>query len=251
MLVIHGGPGLDCGYLQSPLKPLSDRYQLFFYDQRCLGRSEGVPTPQNITIEAFLQDIETLRQGLQLGPIHLAAHSWGCFLAMLYASQHPAHVRSMMLISPVSATYDGMLATERHALARLNKQELDALAAVTSSEPFLVGEVTAVNTFMTDWFRPYLGNPSMASLLNFSLTPLTAKNWTKVNAYLLRQLGVFNILPQLSTIQATTTVFYGDKDVVPKTSVNAIVDAIPSCQLQVLPGCGHFPFWETPEALCC
>ena len=40
--------------------------------------------------------IESLRETLGLGRIHLVGHSWGGLLAMLYAIEHPEHLRSLL-----------------------------------------------------------------------------------------------------------------------------------------------------------
>ena len=40
LVMIHGGPGMDMGYMVPDFGPLAERHRLLFYDQRGGGRSE-------------------------------------------------------------------------------------------------------------------------------------------------------------------------------------------------------------------
>jgi len=60
-----------------------------------------------INIAQFTQDLEILRQQLQLKKFILLGHSWGGLLAMHYAIQFPSHVSALILLSTVPADYQG------------------------------------------------------------------------------------------------------------------------------------------------
>ena len=40
LVMIHGGPGMDMGYMVPDFGPLAEHHRLLFYDQRGGGRSE-------------------------------------------------------------------------------------------------------------------------------------------------------------------------------------------------------------------
>ena len=49
IIVIHGGPVLEHGYLLPHLEPLSRDYRLIFFDQRLSGRSSPLGFERNST----------------------------------------------------------------------------------------------------------------------------------------------------------------------------------------------------------
>lgn len=249
ILVVHGGPGLDHTYLREPLLALARDNELIFYDQRCSGRSGGSPQQTELTIDAYLHDIEVLRSSLNLGKMILLGHSWGCLLAMLYASQRLNSVQALVLLNPISMTYSGMLDTDQRVKTRFSREERDALAALSTSESFLLGEEEAVNAFMSLWFRVYFADSTLAQSLQFRLGPQTSKQWAKVNAITLRQMGRFDFLPNLAGITCPTLIVEGGQDVVSTINAEAICKAIPQCQRICIEGSGHFSFLEAPETL--
>ena len=58
IVVVHGGPGLDHGYLQPGLDALATRNTLIYYDQRGTGRSSAALTASAINLDSFVQDID-------------------------------------------------------------------------------------------------------------------------------------------------------------------------------------------------
>jgi proline iminopeptidase len=247
VIVIHGGPGLDCYYLEAALDPLSANYSLYFFDQRSLGRSEGVPSPESTTMQKLLQDIELLQTQLDLGPVHLLGHSWGSLVALYYAIHRPSHVNSLILISPVPVTYHEALEVQQRALSRLSGNDYDRLAKIASSEEFLLGDTDAVNLFMGLWFKAFAA-PDKAAEIDFALTKRTAKNWSRFQTLILRDLGHFDLSSKLSSIECPCRLIHGDEDVVTLEMVKKIQQHVPQAMLHRMKDCGHFPFWEKPDA---
>src|SRR6478672_7502777 len=79
LLLLNGGPGFPHDYLQQ-LQMLAPYACLVFFDQRGTGKSDKVDT-QGYTIDANVEDVENLREALQLGPCGVLGHSWGGMLA--------------------------------------------------------------------------------------------------------------------------------------------------------------------------
>ena len=104
IVVVHGGPLLEHGYLLEHLEPLAEDYELIFYDQRLSGRSAARADPGSIRLATLVDDIEALREALELGRIHLMGHSWGGMLAMRYAIAHPDNLRSLLLLDSMAAS---------------------------------------------------------------------------------------------------------------------------------------------------
>jgi proline iminopeptidase len=103
VIVLHGGPGSDYRSLL-PLKPLSNEYQLVFYDQRGSGLSPRVPDDQ-LTLEQFVEDLHGVVGATSPhGPVRLIGHSWGAMLAAAYLERHPDSVSHAVLAEPAFLT---------------------------------------------------------------------------------------------------------------------------------------------------
>src|SRR4029077_9443387 len=93
VLCLHGGPG---GTHES-LLPMSDLtefgYRVVLYDQMGCGKSEGPTNKTLLTVEQHLDEIEGVREALQLGNIHLMGESWGGMLGLAYALWHQTKLK--------------------------------------------------------------------------------------------------------------------------------------------------------------
>jgi len=114
VLIVHGGPGVPIRKRWDALDEFGDQYKFYFYDQRGCGdstrpvdRLESSNYFDNLKelndklgMEQQLLDIERIRQILGVERLTIVGHSYGGFLATLYAVEFPQHVEKMMLISP-------------------------------------------------------------------------------------------------------------------------------------------------------
>jgi len=103
VVLLHGGPGGDYRSLL-PLKPLSDDYQLVFYDQRGSGLSPRVPDEQ-INLDQFVEDLHGVVSSVSPhSPVRLIGHSWGAMLAAAYLDRYPDTVSHAVLAEPAFLT---------------------------------------------------------------------------------------------------------------------------------------------------
>jgi proline iminopeptidase len=100
LVVLHGGPGLDMGYLFPDLEPLAQSHVLISYDQRGAGRSTLVSDSAEVSIDAHVADLEAVRQHFGMASMALLGHSWGALLAARYAVGDPGRVARMVFMSP-------------------------------------------------------------------------------------------------------------------------------------------------------
>jgi pimeloyl-ACP methyl ester carboxylesterase len=104
VLVLHGGPG-GCHDPLEGLGALAEQgRRIVFYDQLGSGESSRPGDPSLWTVETFVEQLQTVRDGLGLSEIHLFGSSWGGMLALEYAFTRPPGLRSLILNStPTSA----------------------------------------------------------------------------------------------------------------------------------------------------
>ena len=98
-LHLHGGPGsgLRSASYRGRFDPV--RYRIIGIDQRGCGRSRPLAThaldllPRNTT-HTLIEDIEAVRQHLDIDAWVVSGLSWGSTLALAYAQAHPDRVRA-------------------------------------------------------------------------------------------------------------------------------------------------------------
>lgn len=99
VVVVHGGPGGDYGYLLN-LHELSDEYFVVFYDQRGAGLSPRVPA-EELTLQSSIDDLHRIVSHYGQGEtVRLVGHSWGAMLVAAYVGQHPDSAAQVVLAEP-------------------------------------------------------------------------------------------------------------------------------------------------------
>ena len=102
-LFVHGGPGAGC-------RPADRRwfdparYRIVLFDQRGAGRSRPAGEIRANTTGHLVDDMEALRQFLNIERWLLFGGSWGATLALAYAQRHPERVRALVLRGVFTAT---------------------------------------------------------------------------------------------------------------------------------------------------
>lgn len=93
---LHGGPG---GGASPEMRRFFDpqRYRIILYDQRGCGRSTPHAELAENTTWDLVDDLERLRQRLEVKRWLLFGGSWGSTLALAYAARHPDRVAGLVL----------------------------------------------------------------------------------------------------------------------------------------------------------
>ncbi|UCF79558.1 MAG: alpha/beta fold hydrolase [Candidatus Eiseniibacteriota bacterium] len=114
VLVVHGGPGIPYASAWKGLRPLEDRFRFYYYHQRGCGEStrpfdrfESKNYYANMTtlertlgLGAKIADVERIRRILGQEKLTIIGHSFGGFIASLYAAEFPQRVDRLILVAP-------------------------------------------------------------------------------------------------------------------------------------------------------
>ena len=102
--MLHGGPG-GCHDPLEGLGALAEQgRRVVLYDQLGSGESDRPDDPSLWTVGTFIEQLQSVRDGLGLGELHLFGSSWGGMLALEYAFTKPPGLKSVILNStPTSA----------------------------------------------------------------------------------------------------------------------------------------------------
>jgi proline iminopeptidase len=113
IILLHGGPGVPMDFHQI-VEALSKKYQVIVFDQRGTGRSPMTNTDHSM--EAYVQDMNSIAEHYKLTNFHVFGHSWGGLYAQIYAEKYPDKVLSLFLSSPASGTGEHWDQTESEVM---------------------------------------------------------------------------------------------------------------------------------------
>jgi proline iminopeptidase len=96
ILFLHGGPG---GGISPDHRRFfdPDHYRIVLFDQRGSGKSTPAAELRENTTWDLAQDIEKIRQHLDIQDWIVFGGSWGSTLALAYAETHPEKVKALIL----------------------------------------------------------------------------------------------------------------------------------------------------------
>lgn len=128
VIFLAGGPGLNPGYIQPVWSHFTENYRCIVLHQRGTGKSV-IPAvdASSISMDNYVNDLEALRQHLQVEKLTLVGHSWGGMLAMLYLSRKPEHVEKIVLIDPGGLTMNTLQVFIGNMAANLDKEGVEEL----------------------------------------------------------------------------------------------------------------------------
>lgn len=96
VVVLHGGPGGGCSpAMRRYFDPAV--YRIILFDQRGCGRSRPHASVSDNTTWHLVDDIEAIRQSLEIDKWIVFGGSWGATLSLIYAQAHPAQVLHLVL----------------------------------------------------------------------------------------------------------------------------------------------------------
>ncbi len=96
VVFLHGGPGGGTNPGQRRLFD-PDAYHIILFDQRGCGRSTPHASVEHNTTWLLVEDIERIRESLDIDRWQVFGGSWGSTLALAYAETHPERVSELVL----------------------------------------------------------------------------------------------------------------------------------------------------------
>ncbi|MDZ7720872.1 MAG: alpha/beta hydrolase [Balneolaceae bacterium] len=246
IIVVHGGPVLDHGYLERSFEPLSEHYELLYFDQRLSGRSSADVDSTDITLDNFVEDIEALRQEFNYEKVHLMAHSWGGLLAMKYAIKYPSNLNSLILLNTMPANTEDWRKESQIVARRTSAEDSLRRSEIMSSELFQTNPPEAIEQLLVLSFRNQFKDPSLTDSLDFYI-PEDYMIRSQRFGYLMAELSNYNLYAELDSLDIPTLLVYGSNEPAVDISGKNLNSTFPNSQLSVIQNSGHFPFIEQPN----
>lgn len=248
LIVIHGGPGSGQDYFLPHMYDLAKNNFVIFYDQRGAGRSPGEINEDTMAISAFVEDLEVLRKAFNFDKISILGHSWGAFVAMHYAIEHPKCIDRLILSNPCPASSDDFSIFEKERDKRLSNFQGE-LSKIQNSQEYQNGDPELHERLLKIFVRTYCHVPESAESLNLHLNRDVVINAIKIHQIVSKNIleKPFDLHDRLKKLQIPTLVIHGDDDPIPLSSAQHIHENILGSKLVVLDDCGHYPYVEQAE----
>jgi proline iminopeptidase len=267
VLVIHGGPGIPPYRSWEGLRFLGDEYHAYYYHQRGCGSSsrpidsfssddyyENMQTlDRNLGMAAQLMDIERIRRILNQDKLILIGHSFGGFIAALYAVEFPEHVEKMVLISPAGLlqfppAHGGMdvvkeylRESQKRAYDEFVTRYFDYGSIFQKNEQ----ELSKLNRQYDLFYLQALEEKGI--VVPESAAELQENGGWSVHALYIAMGQRYDHRDKLSSVQAPVLILHGARDIYPVEISREYASLFPNGGLRVFDNASHFVFEEKPE----
>src|SRR5215203_5413269 len=101
VVFVHGNVS-SSRFWEETMLALPDTYCAVSPDLRGYGLTEAVAIDSTRGLRDWADDLAALREALKLGKFHLVGWSMGAGVGMQYAIDHPDHLLSLTLMSPLA-----------------------------------------------------------------------------------------------------------------------------------------------------
>jgi proline iminopeptidase len=266
VLFLHGGPGFPVHEVPPGVAALANECEIHLYDQRGCGRSTKpfdrfsspnfyrnmIELHRTLGIAAQIADIERIRRILGQDKLILFGHSFGGFLATLYAAEFPDRVEAMVLIAPADLIVfpqedEGIFKTIRSRLEddmtvefdRFTRQYFDFGGVFSKSEV----ELAALNR---EFARFYMIASEAEPGAHLAALEESANGGWMVTASYFGLGKRHDYRNAVRKVQVPTLVIQGENDLQPVSVAQGYAELLANAQVHVLEGASHFLLEEHP-----
>jgi proline iminopeptidase len=104
ILCVHGGPGAGQDRMTKLADFVEDGFRVVMYDQLGSGKSDSPASELLYSMERYVDEIDGVREALNLGKVHMYGVSFGGFLSIGYAVKYSRNLVSLMTQSGTSSS---------------------------------------------------------------------------------------------------------------------------------------------------
>ncbi len=250
ILLLHGGPGVTSEYFECFEKFLpSDEFEFYYYDQLGSHRSDQPDDASLWNLRRFVEEVEQVREALNLENFYLYGQSWGALLGMEYALKYGQNLKGLILSNMTASieSYEKYTAELRRALPADVIEILDKYEAVGDyGNPEY--QATMFGSVYTKHFcrLPELPEPCARTFehLNHQIYNKmqgpnefvvlgNLKNWDRWN--------------DLSKIETPTLVIGARHDTMSPDDLKQMSELIPNARLAICENGSHLTMWDDQQ----
>jgi pimeloyl-ACP methyl ester carboxylesterase len=247
LLCVPGGPGRASSYLED-LGGLDAERTLQLLDNRGTGESELPADRDSLQFPRLADDVEDVRAALGLTPADVLGHSAGCVVALTHAARYPGTVRRLVLVTPSGRPFGW------------DPDDLDTIRAGRAGEDWYAAASEAADALVD-------ASPRIRGELEKETRPFWYGRWharTQEHAagadtqMSLRAGAGFPPGPDydvdaarasLEALDVPVLLVVAEHDAMTGATVaDRFAATLPTAEVAVVAGAGHFPWVDQPEA---
>lgn len=242
VILLHGGPGFP-GDLLEVVDILKESFQVITFHQR--GTRKSPCRSKDYSLDAYLGDIEAIREHYRIGKFHLWGHSWGGLYAQVYAEKYGEDLLSLFLCCPGSGTNTEWKQTEKEVM-QLNRSKCSSwqwMKMGWNNLLGLLGSDAAYRRLFTQVMKNYNDDFVRTDILDIDFDHLKAEPINKTRPQIVK----YPLLARQEAPHYKITIVYGDRDIY-QSSKNFVLHRYPTAHVATIPNCGHIPWLHNPSA---
>ena len=216
----------DLSMWDPQMKPLTEKYRVLRYDMRGHGKTDVPEGPYSL--EELTTDVHALLVALGIRQTHFLGLSLGGMIAQLFAIQHPAMIRALILCDTSSAL----------------PQEAKALFEDRIRIAKTLGMEAHVEPTMERWFTKPFRSTSGADRIRTSIRSTDPRGYIGCSHAIMG----LNLTDRLSSVHLPTLIIVGEDDPgTPVAAARTIHEKIKGSELIILKSASHLSNIEQAE----
>ena len=178
LVLINGGPGGTHHYFHPWFSRAKDYARVIYYDQRGCGLSDYEPGENGYSVNQAVDDLESIRQALNINKWVVLGYSYGGFLAQYYSINYPENVAGIVLMGASTGMWVHMKPSRQNEFLsdeeRKKKSEIRTqLRKLAKEKEWPMGkymELLVYNNHLNgDWKRQNMFRPSREKIAQIAL----------------------------------------------------------------------------------
>lgn len=244
IILLHGGPGFPSN-LTEVVEYFKNQFQVIVFHQR--GTKKSPSTSADYSLEAYINDIETVRKFYKIDKFHLWGHSWGGLYAQVYAEKNINNLLSLFLCSPGSGTNIQWQQTENEVM-HFNKSKVNSWEWAKMGMNRFLGMLGCDKAYqrlfkhmMKNYNSVFIATEDVDTTEDYSLLKAACINKTRA------EIIKYPLLSGLPQPDFKITILYGDQDIY-SNSKHFVIDRYPTASIFSVLNSGHLPWLHNPQA---
>jgi pimeloyl-ACP methyl ester carboxylesterase len=246
-ILLHGGPGMSCTYLDPLVPPLADTFTTINYQQRGMAPSTaGKP----FTVDANVDDAVAVIDQAAGGRAWIVGHSWGGHLALHMLVATPDRIEGAVILDPLGAFFDVFDEFGERLHAHLSPEQRARVDEIDAKEDR--GEATPEESDegMRLIWPGYFADPAAAP--PYPDIEFSADVFVQTLASIRAHDEAGTLGHGLPAVPSSVPVLFvhGAKSPMPVSTTTRTAELIPHAAVEILPDAGHYLWVEDEAGMC-
>lgn len=254
LVLLHGGPGATHHEFHPSFSRAKKFARIIYYDQRGCGLSD-YERGAKYSVKQAVQDLDNLRQSLNIKKWVVVGHSYGGFLAQVYSTQYPENIAGLVLVSSSTGMhtrlkptrqYDYISEEEKQRMKEIPQEVLEMVKSREVTQEKALELIVFNNHLNGDWKRQNFYKPSPEELAQKALYDW--KPAPRFRADMQISIKKINLEGAFENCPIPSLIMEGQWDLTWNTDKPEVLHQNhPGAKLVMFQRAGHTPFADEPQ----